>query len=315
MRGVPPNGIAIATLVLTILTLTNKVWAQEPPKVSVNVDIVSFLATVHDRDGKIVKNLTADDFLLEEDGVKQKITFFSRETDLRLTIGLLVDTSRSQTGVLGQESRASYTFLDQVLREGKDQAFVVRFDEHVQLLQGLTSSRSQLAAALGQLSIPQHYATLIYSAVHDSSENVLRKQSGRKAMILLTDGVAFRDPVSIENAIEFAQRADTIIYSIRFSDPVKVSRPMRAAFLEAAKVRGKQGLQRMAKETGGTVYEVGTNETIEAIYSQIEETLRNQYSIGYTPTRPAADGKHHKIKLTTKDRHLTVGARTGYYAQ
>lgn len=132
---------------------------------------------------------------------------------------------------------------------------------------------------------------------------------------MLTDGVAFKDPISIGTAVEAAQRADTIVYSIRFSDPVEGFRPFRAAVLEAAKERGKEELERMAKQTGGVSYGVTKNQTIEATYSEIENSLRNQYSIGYTPPRSAADGKYHKIKLVTTDRHLIVDARDGYYAK
>ncbi len=213
-----------------------------------------------------------------------------------------------------EERSASNTFLDQVLREGKDQAFVVHFDERVETLQGPTSSPSQLASALGQLSIPEGFATLIYSAIQKSSENLMRGQSGRKALILLTDGVAYKDPISIGTAIEFAQRADTIIYSIRFSDPIPFAGLIRAGVRAAAKEHGKLELERMAKETGGVSYEVTKSQTIESIYSQIEDALRNQYGIGYTPERPSADGKYHKIKLTTRARHLIVGTRDGYYA-
>jgi len=216
---------------------------------------------------------------------------------------------------LEQERRASYTFLDQTLREGKDQAFVAHFDNRVETLQGLTSSRSELASALSRLRIPTEFATLIYSAIKESSEDVTRQQRGRKAFILLTDGVAFKDDTSIGTAIEFAQRADTIIYSIRFSDHIAVYRPVRATILAAASERGKQGLHRMADETGGVSYEVSKSRSIEAIYSQIEDVLRNQYSIGYTPPRSQPDGKYHKIKLTTRDRHLTVHTRNGYYAK
>jgi VWFA-related protein len=300
---------------ILILALAAGVCAQQAPKLSVGVDVVPLLATVHDRDGKIVKNLTPADFILKEDGVPQKITYFARESDLPLTIGLLVDTSTSQRDVLEQERRASYKFLDQVLREGKDQAFVVSFDYQVQTLQGFTSSRSELESALDQLKIPDRTATLIYSAVRDSSENLMQKQPGRKAFILLTDGVAFKEPTSITTAIEYAQRADTIIYAIRFSDPPSMRHPLEAAILVPFKKRGKLGLQRMAHETGGISSEVTKDQSIEAIYSQIEEALRNQYSIGYTPERQFADGKYHKIKLTTTDPHLVVSARNGYYAK
>jgi VWFA-related protein len=227
----------------------------------------------------------------------------------------MVDTSRSQTGVLEPERRASYTFLDQVLRESKDKAFVVQFNVKVETLQGLTSSRKELASALDQLRVPDEVATLLYSAIRESSESVMRKQVGRKAFILLTDGVAFRDPASIRTAIEFAQRADTILYSIRFSEPIGFRGPIRTAVRAAASEHGKQGLERMARETGGVSYEVTKTGTIEEIYSQIEDALRNQYSIGYTPDKPGADAKYHKIRLSTKDRHLIVNTREGYYTK
>jgi VWFA-related protein len=197
------------------------------PTLAVNVNVVSLLASVHDQNGRIVKDLNADDFILEEDGVPQRIRYFARETDLPLTVGLLVDTSRSQEGVLGQESRASTAFLNQVLREGKEQAFVVQFDKSVPTLQGLTSSRTDLAAALGRLTIPQEYATLIYSAIRDSAQNVTTKETGRKAFILLTDGVAYKDPTSIGTAIEFAQQANTILYAIRYKRRARLFKPFR----------------------------------------------------------------------------------------
>ena len=294
-----------------LMGAASRCWAQAT--FSTDVTVVTVFATVHDRDGKIVKDLSQDDFLLLEDGVAQEIRYFSRESDLPLTIGLLVDTSRSQTGVLEPERRASYTFLDQVLREDTDHAFVTSFDTQVDILQGLTSSRDDLRAALDRLVIPGHYATLIFSAIRQASEDVMRKQKGRKAFILLSDGFAFRDPVSIGTAIEFAQRADTLTYSIRFSDHPKVYRPGRAAVQAIASERGKGVLERLSRETGGGYFEVSKKESIEQIYMRIEEELRNQYSIGYTPARADTSGKYRKIKLTTKRPGLIVQARDGYY--
>lgn len=143
----------------------------------------------------------------------------------------------------------------------------------------------------------------------------MRRESGRKAFILLTDGVAFRDDTSIGTAIEYAQRADTIIYSIRYSDHIKVYRPVRAAVLATASERGKEGLQRMGQETGGALYQVSKNEPIEAIYSMIEDALRNQYSIGYAPAVSHTSGTYHKIRIRLKDPNLVVQTRDGYYAK
>lgn len=276
--------------------------------------VVSLLATVHDKEGRVVKNLTPESFALKEDGKEQKIRYFSQESDLPLNVGILVDTSRSQTDVLSEEKQASDEFLNETLREGTDQAFITHFDTKVETLQGLTSSRVQLSSALNRLSVPGNYATLIFSAVKESSDEILRRQKGRKALILLTDGVAFKDPQTLDSAIEAAQRADVIIFSIRFSDRIAVIRPVRAGILAAASEKGKSGLKRMSAETGGVAYEVGKGHSLAEIFSEIEDVLRNQYSIGYTPPRSEPDDKYHKIRLTAKDHQFAVHTRDGYYA-
>jgi VWFA-related protein len=123
-----------------------------------------------------------------------------------------VDISRSQIGVLDRERSASHTFLDRVLREDKERAFVAHFDIRVAVLQDLTSSRAKLAAALDELKIPPRGSTLLYRAVRERSENQMRKQPGRKAFVILSDGVDVHSKTTIVTAIEYAQRADTIIY-------------------------------------------------------------------------------------------------------
>jgi len=304
--------ILSVTLAVALATGTQE---KDKPKISARVNIVTLFATVHDTDGRVVKNLTRDDFVVSEDGVSQTISYFEQESDLPLTLGLLVDTSRSQIGVIDKERSASYTFLDQMLREGKDQAFVVSFDIHVDTLQSPTSTRSYLEGGLGQLRIPERHGTLVFSAIKNASKEWMYPRMGRKAFILLSDGVAFKDRTSLTEAIEFAQLADTIIYPIRYSDSAPFSTPGIGLILAVASQRGKQGLHRMAQETGGAYFEVTENLSIEQIYAQIEEALRNQYSIGYTPGRTTSDGKYHKIKLTAKNPHLIVSTRAGYYAK
>lgn len=276
--------------------------------------MVTLFATVRDKTGAFVKGLTGEDFLLEEDGVPQNIRYFSRESDLPLAIGLLIDTSRSQTGVLESERRASYTFLDRVLHEDRDKAFVVQFDEKVEVLQGFTSSRQELARALSQLRTPGRFATLLYDAIRNSSENLMRRQRGRKAFVLLSDGVQFRGETSIETAIEYAQRADIMIFSIRFPDHIRMYRPGRAALRAVTSEHGKKVLRRLSEETGGEFFEVSKDQTIEQIYAQIENLLRNQYSLGYTPERAGATGQYHKLRLRTKQPGLLVRTRAGYYS-
>jgi VWFA-related protein len=297
-----------------ILGSAVSLWAQDST-FSTDVNVVTLLANVRDRDGRVAKDLTREDFVLFENGAPQSIRYFAKESDLPLTIGLLVDTSRSQTGVMEPERKASFVFLDQVLRPGKDQAFVAHFDAQAEVLQGFTSSRQELAAALDRLAIPGQVATLLYSAIRNTSEGLMRKQQGRKAFVLLSDGVTFRDRTDIETAIEYAQRADTIIYSILFADRAKFYRPGRAAIHAMVDEHGKNVMRRLARETGGAYFEVSASNPIESIYAEIEDALRSQYSIGYTSQNAGKSGEYHKIKLTVNKPGLIVQTRDGYYTR
>jgi VWFA-related protein len=205
--------------------------------IAVDVRVVTLPVTVRDKHGKIVKDLTKDDFTLQEDGRPQTIKYFSQEANLPLTLGLLVDTSRSQTNVLEAERDASRSFLDQMLVQPKDKAFVIHFDHEVELLQDLTASHEKLQAALDLLKTPSDHersndpndsdsssgsrhggGTQLYDAVYLASNELLKKQAGRKAIIILTDGVDRGSKTYLDGAIESAQRADTVIYSIYFAD-------------------------------------------------------------------------------------------------
>ncbi len=339
--------------------------AQAPP-ITQRVIVVNVLATVHDKKGAIVRDLTQNDFELKEDDRPQNIRYFSHETDLPLTLGLLVDTSLSQRRVLGEERDASATFLDQVLRVDKDQAFVIHFDREVELLQDLTSSRQKLQAALGLLRVPQRSSegggdstdpgqgqsgggggrrrggfgggTTLYDAIYLASNEITAKQGGRKALIVLSDGVDRGSKKTLASAIEAAQRADTLVYSILFADEQGYGgggggygghhgmgggmggmgggmgrhgggypRP------QESRPDGKKILERLAKDTGGHFFEVSKKHPVDETFSQIQEELRNQYSLGYTPNPPNTEPGYHKITLTTKKKDLIVQARDGYY--
>jgi VWFA-related protein len=297
-----------------LLAAASRACAQEP-EFSANVDVVTLLATVRDRAGLAVRNLNREDFVLEEEGIPQTIRYFARESNLPLTIGLLVDTSQSQEHVLEPERRASFAFLDRVLREGTDLAFVAHFDVRVEVLRAFTSSRSELASALAQLRVPKALSTLLYDAIRQCSEDLMKKKPGRKAFILLSDGVDFRSKTSLGTAIEYAQRADAIVYSILFAEPLRPYRPIRSAILAATRDRGRSVMKRLAAETGGSFFEVTKDHPIEEIYSRIEEALRTQYSLGYTPEPPGPRGSYRRIKLTTKQPDLLVQTRDGYYSK
>ena len=209
---------------------------QPPPTYSTGVKVVNIFATVRDKKGQIVKDLNKEDFLLDEEGHPQVIRYFARETDLPLTLGLLVDTSGSQRSVLGDERSASLRFFDQVLREDRDLAFLIHFDKEVELLQDLTPSRAKLEKALDELQVnePQlqrqrgggyppddgsgsgssqrRGGTHLYDAVKLAADELMMKQKGRKALVLLTDGVDRGSKYTLFEAISAAQHADTLVY-------------------------------------------------------------------------------------------------------
>ena len=282
---------------------------------STDVNVVNLFVTVRDAQGHVVPNLTKDDFTLEEDGRTQTIRYFSRESALPLTIGLLVDTSISQRRVLGEERAASYRFLTQVLRSEEDRAFVLHFDRAVEMLQDLTSARGKLGAALTRLDTPKRQpgkpswsqgGTALYDSVLLASDELMQKQSGRKALILLTDGVDNGSKVGLSQAIESAQRADTLVYSILFSD--------RGAYDGVyASLNGKSALQRVSRETGAAFFEVSAKNSISTIYTQLEDELRSQYSLGYTSDKAGTTPGYRKIHLSAKRAELLVVTRDGYY--
>jgi len=282
---------------------------QDDAVFSSDVKIVSVLATVRTKTGEIVQDLTKNDFLVSEAGHPQKIRYFSRDTNLPLVLGLLVDTSGSQRMVLGEEQEASYRFLDKVLREDFDKTFVVHFDYRAEVLQNLTSSKEKLEKSLERLMLPfqsrGYGGTTLYDAVYLCSNLVTKKQTGRKALILLTDGEDNGSRTTVEAAIEAAQRADTLIYSILFSDSSFGGRRRFGP-------DGKTILQKMSKETGGGFFEVSKKRPLDVIYRQLQEELRNQYSFGYTPD-DSPNKAFRPIKVTTVRKGLVVQARSGYY--
>src|SRR5580658_2836445 len=321
--------------------------SQQGPVISVDVKMVSMLATVRDKHGHLVNNLTRDDFVLEQDGHPQTITYFTRDSDLPLALGLLVDTSMSQRRLLDQARDASHAFLDHVLRVEKDKAFLIHFDYEVELLQDLTSSRPKLEAALDQIGSPEFSnssdsgsggggggghgshghsggGTLLYDAIYLASNEITKKEQGRKALIVLTDGVDRGSKESLRDCIESAERADTLVYSILFADKEGYGNQGgygghmggggHHRYPEESRPDGKKILEQISRETGGRFFEVSKKEPIDQIYTEIDEELRNQYALGYTPDKPDATPGYHKIHLVTKQKELAIQTREGYYA-
>jgi VWFA-related protein len=282
---------------------------------SADVKVVNVLATVRTKTGSLVGNLNQDDFSLTENGRPQTIRYFARESNLSLTLGLMVDTSGSQRRVLDAERGASLRFMDQVVREGKDQVFIMQFDSVVQTRQALTSSVGRLEDALAyvdtetmrQLRQQHGGGTLLYDAVARASDEVMKKQRGRKALIVLSDGVDFGSDGTLQNAVEAAQRADTLIYSILYSDP--------GAYGIFGDHGGKGVLERMSNETGGSFFEVSKKQSLDQIFAILQEELRNQYSLGYVSDNPVTISEFRTIQLAANQKGVIVQARHQYWAQ
>jgi VWFA-related protein len=315
---------------LASLPLLDRLAAQDRPVFSADVKLVNVLATVRDGDNRIVKDLTRDDFELFEDERRQTIRFFAAESNLPLRVGLVVDTSGSLLRRLADERDASRTFFRQVIRPEQDRAFLIRFDREIELVQDLTGSHKELSRATDQLRGPALFRPLrrpglppahrapptgacgtglsaIRDAVALGCDEVLRKQRGRKALILLSDGLDGGSCTPLRGVVEAAHRAEAIVYTLLFVD---------AGFERMARRQGvgthpgKALMAQLAERTGGRMFLPGIDGSVAKAFAAIEEDLRNQYSIGYTPDEPSPG--FHQIRLATK-RNYAVQARDGYY--
>ncbi|HLH04769.1 MAG TPA: VWA domain-containing protein [Bryobacteraceae bacterium] len=302
---------------------------SEQPTIRVGVDLVNILFTVRaKKGGALIPNLEQKDFTIYEDGKQQTISHFSRETDLPLTLGLLIDISASQERLVDIERQAASAFFSSVLRK-KDEAFLISFGKSTDLLQDYTNSARQLSAALSDLRgdgqtpglgpvpipntgpVPQvgtPKGTLLFDAVYLASDEKLKTEVGRKALILITDGEDQGSTYNIHTAIEAAQKADAIIYSIYYVD--------REFYLQGGMMAGggERDLRKMSEETGGHVFTVGRKHTLDDVFKEIQDELRNQYSIGYVPTNSARDGSFRHIEIKVDNKDYRVQARSGYYA-
>ena len=292
-------------------------------------DVVQFFFNVKEKKGGLIPNLTKDDFQVLENNRPQTIKYFSANSNLPLTLGILIDTSASQQNVLGMEQEVGGAFLSDIM-SNKDQAFVVDFNIGVSLVQDFTSSVRRLKDALnsvkinsgGQGAVPgipgmgggpvptmgSPKGTLLFDAVYLASHDQMGQQVDRKAMILLTDGEDQGSQYKIRDAIEAAQKSDTIVYVLLCAD--------RGFYYgQGMSFGGDSDMKKLTSETGGRVIEVGNKiEKLKAAFKQIADELRSQYSIGYVPLDAKRDGGFRKVEIRTKDKDYKVQARSGYFA-
>jgi VWFA-related protein len=302
-----------------VAVLAAPVQPQEPvgqgQVIRKSVDLVSLFATVRDNHKKLVNDLKQEDFKILEDSHDQKIAFFSKEVTLPITLALLLDTSGSEQYMLGAIQEAGGRFLDRVLRKG-DEALVMSFDSDVDLLSDFTDDRGQLERAVrhARINIPsgggminpgpvptsQVTGTALYDAIYLACNEKLNTEAGRKAIVIVTDAQDEGSKVRLEEAVEAAQRTDTVIHILLVADP---------------RFGGNSGVaHKITEETGGRMISVSSEKKLLEAFDEISEELRSQYTLGYYPSNNAKDGKFRKIKVEVANHDLKVLARKGYYA-
>src|SRR5579864_3971561 len=297
---------------------------QSVETLKVRVNVVQLFFNVKDKKGALIPSQTKDDFEILEDGKPQTIKYFTAESNLPLTLGMMIDSSGSQRNVIDMEKEVGGAFLKQILTD-KDEAFVISFDISVDLLQDFTRDTHRLQTALNKAKVnvdytsgsipgmgggpvPQHNSpgTLLYDAVYLSAHDMLSKETGRKAMILLTDGQDEGSRLKIQDAIEAAQKSDAIIYVLLCAD--------RGFYGGFGGYSGEGEMRKLTEQTGGRVINVGNKfDKLREAFDQIANELRSQYNIGYTPTNLKQDGSYRKTEIKNKQNYK-IQARAGYYA-
>src|SRR5246127_3752851 len=290
---------------------------QNPSEtLKVNVNVVQLFFNVKDKHGALIPNLTKEDFEISEDGKPQTIKYFAAESNLPLTLGIMIDASGSQRNVIDMEKEGGGPFLKQILTD-KDEAYVMSFDITVDLLQDFTRDTRRLQAALNKAKVNVDYTsggipgmgggpvptqnapgTLLYDAVYLSAHDMLAKEVGRKAMILLTDGQDEGSRLKIQDAIEAAQKADAIVYVLLCAD---------RGFYGGIGYSGEGDMRKLTEQTGGRVINVGNKfDKLREAFDQIAAELRSQYNIGYTPTNNTLDGTYRKLQIKAKQQNYKI---------
>jgi VWFA-related protein len=298
-------------LSLILLLASGPIFAQTadaPSPIRVDVDVVNVLCTVSDKRGALITNLRKEDFEIRENGQKQEIRYFARDTDLPLTVAMLMDVSGSVRQALEAEREAAGRFFDVVLRP-TDHALLLGFSSTLVLWQDFTSSTARLRDALGQLhAVPFRGlpaagqpmpGTLLYDAVYQTAVNKLQGVPGRKAMLIISDGLDNGSRMHIEEALEAVQETNTIVYGICYDQ----------------KFFGCEFLKSLAEPTGGRMFDASKKrKSLGEIYQSIEDELRSQYAIGYVPVNQTHDGKFRKLAVKVDSPGQRVSVRRGYYA-
>jgi VWFA-related protein len=285
---------------------------QQAPALKSTVNLVNLFATVRDKSKRIVGDLKQEDFKVYEENQQQQVAFFSKEVTMPITLGLLIDTSGSEQERLGAEQEAATRFLERVMRKG-DEAMVISFDLDVDLLADFSDDRAQIERAISKArigavsggvvtpgTIPSNTGgTHFYDAVYLACNDKLATEAGRKALVIITDAEDQGSKTRIEEAIEAAQRTDTVIHIL---------------YVHSYGYGRGDVARKLSDETGGRTIDVSSEKRLNEAFDQISEELRSQYTVGYYPTNASKDGKFRKVRVETPGKDYRVLTRKGYYA-
>lgn len=305
----PANGSSTQTAAASNSAPDPKPAPDDPPLeiIRKNVDEVNVVFTVTDKHGHFVKDLKKEDFqVIDDKKPATRIIDFSKETNLPLRVGLLVDASNSIRDRFRFEQDAAVEFLNQIVRPKFDRAFVLGFDTTAEVTADFSDNAEQLARGVRMLR--PGGGTALYDAVYFACRDKLIKSqekesfATRRAIILLSDGEDNQSRVTREEAIEMAQRAEVVIYTISTN-------------VSGVKMKGDKVLERMADATGGRAFFPFKIEDVANAFSEIQDELRSQYLLAYKPADFQTDGRYRSIDILAENhKNLHVRARKGYYA-
>ena len=299
---------------------------QSGQKIGVRVNLVDVLFTVLDRRNKLVPALEKTDFKIFDDKLPQEIRYFSKQSDLPLRIGILLDTSNSIRDRIKFEQDASINFLFTVLRRNKDEAFAMTFDDEPQIIQPFTGDAGALRDQITKTRAGG--GTAIYDAIYEACVKELshpprppgdQPDVVRRVMVLISDGEDNLSNHTRTEAIEMAQRTSVVIYtistSIQWISLTQNNEPAKSGDRKYHLTDGDKILQELAEETGGRSFFPYHVDDLDQSFQDIGDELRNQYSIAYLPTNYVLDGRYHKIRIEVPDhKGYQVRARRGYFA-
>jgi Ca-activated chloride channel homolog len=291
---------------------------QQDPQFRTDVALVNVTCSVRSTEGQFVAKLNRDNFEVFEDGVVQKVQFFARQSELPLSIGLIVDASGSQEKFVGRHGRDIRTFLEKVLRPS-DRAFALCFGNHLRLASDFTSSPDAILGGLAQSEHGSHklpelgpvlqreLGTALYDAIYyPIQERMTGVEQRRRALIIFSDGEENSSEHDLLDAIRAAQNADTVLFGIRYTK-------MEHNRLTARNMYGTRAMDHLAEETGGTTFD-GLHTNLRTAFEEIDAQLRTMYELAYASTNPTRDNTYRKLTIRLKEPGLTVRAKSGYFA-